>query len=218
MNLKKIEVKKLSLFSVILLSFLRFSIRMFFRIFYFTRVEGLENIPKEGGVILVPNHVSFYDPPLVGSYSTRMCRYLARETLFTVPIFGRIIYICGALPIKRESADKAAITQSIKLLKTGETIIVFPEGTRTKDGKLGELKSGAISLAMHTHAAIVPVTIHNGYKAFSRYRKFPRFFVPMRLKFYKPFKFDKDYTKEEAKKLQAEVLSSLEEILKTASE
>lgn len=216
MNIKNIKCEKIGILSLIIIILTRLTASTFFRLFHFVRIEGKENVPKNGPLILASNHTSFYDPPLLGSLSPRYCRFLARESLFKFPVFGRLIFLLGAMPIKREAADKSAIVQSIKLLKEGETIIVFPEGTRTRDGNLGVMKTGVISLAIHSNATIVPATIYNGYKAWNRHKKLPKLFVPLKIVFHEPLTIPQVENKADSKAIQEEVLKQLEERFKPA--
>ena len=127
----------------------------YFRIHY----SGLKNIPPEGGVLAVSNHQSHLDPPLIGAGCPRRMNYLARETLFRFGPFGRFIYSVGAIPLDREGVGLSGIKESLKRLKRGEMLLVFPEGTRTPDGEIKRFKPGFTTLAVRSKAAILPVAI-----------------------------------------------------------
>jgi 1-acyl-sn-glycerol-3-phosphate acyltransferase len=155
-------------------NFYKYLIRSFsvpyFRIWY----SGVKNIPLEGGVLAVSNHQSHLDPPLVGSGCPRRMNYLARETLFHPSFFGKIIYSVGAIPLDREGVGLSGIKESLKRLKRGEMLLVFPEGTRTPDGEIKAFKPGFTTLAVRSKSAILPIAIEGAYRAFPKKARFPR--------------------------------------------
>lgn len=120
---------------------------------------GLENIPKTGGVILAPNHISYLDPPVVGSYLKRQVHFMAKEELFRPKVQGAWMRRVGTFPVRRGTADRKALKQAIDLLAQGRVICVFPEGTRSPDGKLQEPELGIGLIALRARAPIVPVAI-----------------------------------------------------------
>jgi 1-acyl-sn-glycerol-3-phosphate acyltransferase len=138
------------------------------------RYSGLNNIPREGGVLAVSNHQSHLDPPLVGAGCPRRMNYLARETLFHPSVFGRFIYSVGAIPLDRGGVGLSGIKESLKRLKRGEMLLVFPEGTRTPDGEIKLFKPGFTTLAVRSKLAILPVAIEGAYRAWPKKAKFPR--------------------------------------------
>jgi 1-acyl-sn-glycerol-3-phosphate acyltransferase len=120
---------------------------------------GTENIPETGGVILAPNHISLVDPPAVGCKLKRPVRYMAKEELFKVPILGPWMRAAGTFPVRRGSADRKAIRHAIDLLQSGEVVCIFPEGTRSPDGKLQEPELGIGLIALKSRAPIVPAAV-----------------------------------------------------------
>lgn len=148
--------------------------KIFFRVLFRPKIIGAENIPAEGAFILSANHVSNWDPPFMGTFAGRVVSYMAKEELFKNPIFSALIRKLHAFPVKRESADKAAIKTAVKILKGGGCLGLFPEGTRSKTGKLGKAESGVSLIAAMTRAPIVPAAIVNTEKIFSAEVKFPR--------------------------------------------
>ena len=118
-----------------------------------------DNIPKTGGVILAPNHISYADPPAVGSAMNRQVHFMAKEELFKPAIIGKIITAVGSFPVRRGTADRKAIKQAIDLLKAGEIVCLFPEGTRSLDGKLQEPELGIGLIALKSGAPVVPVAV-----------------------------------------------------------
>jgi 1-acyl-sn-glycerol-3-phosphate acyltransferase len=117
-------------------------------------VYGVGNVPREGGAVLAANHISFADPPWVGSAQPRRSYFMAKRELFEVPIFGWIIHGVFAYPVDRGVADRAAIRYAIDLVSKGELLLIFPEGGRSEDGEVGE---GGIAPAMVAGRAGVPI-------------------------------------------------------------
>ncbi len=143
------------------------------RVFFGQRTFGRENVPREGGVILAVNHASFLDPVVVGCGVVRQVHYMARRTLFWGP-FGTLIRALNAFPVDRGGADRSAVKQFINLVRGGNAVMLFPEGTRTLDGRLGAIMSGVGALAVRAGAPVVPTYVDGTFDAWSRHRKFPR--------------------------------------------
>jgi 1-acyl-sn-glycerol-3-phosphate acyltransferase len=154
-------------------SLLQRSLQLLAVLAYRVRYSGRENIPTEGGVLVVSNHQSHLDPPLVGVGCPRRLNYLARDTLFRFAPFGRLIHSVGAIPLDREGAGLGGIKESLRRLKRGEMVLIFPEGTRTRDGEIAPFRPGFTTLAVRSKAAILPVAIEGAFQAFPRWRKFP---------------------------------------------
>jgi 1-acyl-sn-glycerol-3-phosphate acyltransferase len=163
-----------SLFNRIHYQFFKYLIRTSAVPYFRIRYSGLENVPREGGVLAVSNHQSHLDPPLVGAGCPRRMNYLARETLFRFPPFGKFIYAVGAIPLDREGVGLSGIKESLKRLKRGEMLLLFPEGTRTPDGEIKRFKPGFTTLAVRSKSAILPVAIEGAYRAWPKRAKFPR--------------------------------------------
>ncbi|WP_121662613.1 lysophospholipid acyltransferase family protein [Metabacillus litoralis] len=134
------------------------------------KVEGLEHFPKEGGVLLCTNHISNIDPPVVGVTAPRKVLFMAKAELFQVPVLKQLLNNFGTFPVKRGGGDREALRAGLKVLKEGNVLGLFPEGTRSKDGKLGKGMSGAGFFALRSTAAVVPCAIIGPYKAFSTLR------------------------------------------------
>lgn len=137
------------------------------------RVEGRENIPATGGVLVVSNHQSHFDPPLVGMGSPRRMNYLARESLFRFTALRWLIKSLDAIPIDRDGFGLSGIKQSLRRLKRGEMLLVFPEGTRTRDGEIGPFKPGFTTLAVRGDAWILPVAVEGAFEAWPRRNVLP---------------------------------------------
>jgi 1-acyl-sn-glycerol-3-phosphate acyltransferase len=136
------------------------------------RVSGRHNVPKTGPVLLVSNHESHFDPPLVGIGSPRPLRYLARSTLFKFKPFAWVIRTLGAVPIDREVGTDG-LKAVLGLLEQGLPVLMFPEGTRTENGQMQPFKPGISLLAKRAKCTIVPVGIAGCYHAWPRQHKLP---------------------------------------------
>lgn len=137
------------------------------------KVSGLENIPA-GGAIIAPNHQSVWDIPLIGlALCGRRVHFMAKSELFQNPVFGWLIRTLLAFPVKRGTPDRTAIRNAIELLKQEELVVVFPEGTRRKNGELGKPEAGLSLIAAKAGVPIIPVGIIGTRKIFSRNCPFP---------------------------------------------
>lgn len=142
---------------------------------YFGRDEaGCEQVPPGGAVILAANHASFMDPPFVGSSCARPISYLARETLFSNPVFGWVLRKVGAVPVDRDGASGKGVKTILDRLKGGDGIILFPEGTRSADGHIGAARAGVGLVVLKSTAPVVPVRVFGTYEAWGRQLKLPR--------------------------------------------
>jgi 1-acyl-sn-glycerol-3-phosphate acyltransferase len=164
-----------------------------FRLMYATyfrwRVFNPERVPQSGAVILASNHASFLDPPLVGSALKRDINYLARESLFRFPGIGALLRSWNAVPVDREGGGAAGLKTILDRLLAGNGIILFPEGTRTRDGKLQPARSGIGLIVIKSDAPVVPVRTFGTFEAYGRNHKFPR---PRRVavKYGEPIRFE----------------------------
>lgn len=138
-------------------------------------VHGREHVPTTGGVMLVANHVSFLDPPALGCAARcRIVRYMARDTLFSPPWFGRLLRGVAVVPISREKGDIRALRTAITVLKGGDCLGLFPEGTRSADGEFKPAKGGVGFLISKAGVPVVPAYIDGTYRAFSRHHRWIR--------------------------------------------
>jgi 1-acyl-sn-glycerol-3-phosphate acyltransferase len=138
------------------------------------RVFGQHNVPREGGVLLVSNHQSFFDPILATMALPRECNYMARDTLFRNYWFKKLISSLNAFPVKRGTADIGAIKETLRRLKSGGLVNVFPEGTRTQDGSVRPMQSGVVLIARRAGVPIVPCMILGAYEIWPRHATFPK--------------------------------------------
>jgi 1-acyl-sn-glycerol-3-phosphate acyltransferase len=149
-----------------------------FRLMYATyfrwRVYNPERVPLDGAVILASNHASFLDPPLVGSALKRDINYLARESLFRYPGIGALLRSWNSVPVDRDGGGAAGLKAILDRLLAGGGIILFPEGTRTRDGKLQPARSGIGLIVIKSQAPVVPVRTFGTFEAYGRNNKFPR--------------------------------------------
>jgi 1-acyl-sn-glycerol-3-phosphate acyltransferase len=141
---------------------------------YGLRVIGRENWPAAGGGLVCANHQSMFDPPLVGLTCDRRMNYLARDTLFRVPLLGPLITFLDAIAIDREGSGLAGLKETLRRLKAGEMVLIFPEGTRTHDGEVALLKPGFISVARRSRVPLIPVGLDGAYQAWPRTSRLPR--------------------------------------------
>ena len=144
---------------------------MFCAIFFRLRIEGMENIPADGPFVLISNHQSFLDPIFCGSHVKRRMHFLARHTLFKNKFLGGLITSVGTIPVRRSEADLSAMRLVISKLKAGDGVCLFPEATRSKDGKISPFKPGFGLLCRRSSAAVVPVLIDGAFECWPRHKK-----------------------------------------------
>tara|TARA_B100001778_G_C18509071_1_gene593307 strand:+ start:420 stop:1076 length:657 start_codon:yes stop_codon:yes gene_type:complete len=163
----------------------RRSLNAYFTTFHSHTVTGLNNIPDEGPVLFASNHSSFYDPPLIGIKVLRPIHYLARDTLFK-GFFGLCLRSIGTIPVARGTADVQSIKAIFKALKAKEAAAIFPEGTRSMDGKLKEAQAGSGMIAIKTNATVIPTRIFGAFEAYGRNKKLPTLGTPIHVCYGKP--------------------------------
>lgn len=145
------------------------------RLLFRVEVVHAERVPAAGPLLLVANHSSLLDPPLVGGVCPRRLAFLAKAELFRVPLVGRLLLALGARPVRREGADAAALRTALRVLEGDGALLIFPEGTRSeREGVLREAKAGAGMLAVMSGAAVVPVYVSGSGRAWPRGRRLPR--------------------------------------------
>ncbi|MDF7826916.1 lysophospholipid acyltransferase family protein [Pontiellaceae bacterium B12227] len=147
--------------------------KLFLLVWHRLGIRGVENIPDEGGVMIASNHASYLDPPVVGvGYRKRPVHFMARNTLWK-PGFGKWwMDSVGCIPVSRGTGDRRALTTTIKLLKEGKVVSMFPEGTRTEDGELQEAKGGVGFIIEKSKCVVVPAYIDGSYAAHAKGAKF----------------------------------------------
>ncbi len=148
--------------------------RCFFSLFFRLRIHGLEHF-RPGSGIIAANHVSLYDPEVVSISCPEEVHFLAKESLFRVPLLGRLIRVLNAHPVSRDSSDVATFKLIIRLLASGRKVILFPEGGRSDDGDIQPLEKGLPFLVHKAKCPIFPVYVSGAFEAWPRSRKVPKF-------------------------------------------
>lgn len=123
------------------------------------KVVGLERFPKNGGLVVISNHTSYWDPVAVGCALNRPIHYMAKAELFQIPILKWVVTGLRSFPVQRGKSDRNAIRKAVELLEQGNIIGVFPEGTRSSSGEMLKPQLGAVMLAFKANAPVVPVAI-----------------------------------------------------------
>ncbi|MDR2390417.1 MAG: 1-acyl-sn-glycerol-3-phosphate acyltransferase [Planctomycetota bacterium] len=158
--------------------FYRFSqwcVRWLFDVLGGLEVAGCGNVPGEGPLIVAANHASYFDPMLLGAAINRPLHFMARRTLFDIPGFGWLIRQNQAFPLERGGDSREALRGFGELLGQGHAVVVFPEGTRTRDGAIGDIRPGVGMLSERYSAPILPVYIWGTFQSLPRGRLVPRF-------------------------------------------
>jgi len=139
------------------------------------KFKNMDKLPREGGVILCANHISWWDPIFMASVIPRQIFYMAKDELFQVPVLKVLVRGLGAFPVKRGSADRSSLERAMEVIRDGNILGLFPEGTRSKTGEMGKFKSGAVMLGGKLEAGIAPV----GISCKGKVRFFKRVYVTM---------------------------------------
>ena len=153
--------------------FLRIVCRLAGTVAFGIRVRGRELVPRAGGALVMSNHQSHLDPVLVGLASDRRLNYLARQTLFRFAPFRWLISSLDAIPLDREGLGLNGLKETLRRLKRGELVLIFPEGTRTRDGEVGVFKPGFCALARRANVPLMPVAIEGAFDSWPRTRPLP---------------------------------------------
>lgn len=156
-----------------------------FRILFRGRTFGNKRVPLEGPLVVVANHGSHLDPPMLGHALGRPVAFMAKAELFRVPLLGALIRACGAYPVKRGASDREAIRTATARLQEGWAIGVFLDGTRQPDGRVNQPMPGAALLSARSGAPLLPVAIVNSHRALGTGRSWPRL-VPVQLRIGEP--------------------------------
>ena len=144
------------------------------RAWFGLRVRGAEHVPARGPALIVSNHQSILDPPVIGGAARRQIYFLAKAELFRIPMFGSLIRALHARPVRREGSDPGALRTAAQLLGEGKALLVFPEGTRSLNGSLGEGKPGVGMLAVTSGAPVVPAYVSGTLEALPKGSAWPR--------------------------------------------
>jgi 1-acyl-sn-glycerol-3-phosphate acyltransferase len=157
------------------------------------KAYGRENLIEEGGAILASNHQSYLDPPCIGMACRNDIYYLARNTLYQRPLIGPLLKQLNTVPVDRDRGDVSSIKTIIRLLRSGQRVIIFPEGTRSSDGKLQPARAGLGMIIAKTLAPVVPVRVFGSYEALPRAGGLK--FRPVSVVVGKPMRFTEDDVK-----------------------
>lgn len=149
-----------------LLSFLKFLVRIFCKVVFFVKLIGKENLPKEGPVILAVNHTSLWDPPVLIASVPRYMRVMAKKELFDHKMLSPILKLAGAFPVSRGSSDIGAIKTALHTLKNGDVFAIFPSGKRVLANEASEAKAGVALIAARSGVPVIPVAMRGGYRLF----------------------------------------------------
>lgn len=163
--------------------------RWFFQLFFRLKVYGLKHF-KQGSGVLVANHTSYYDPPVLSISCPEEVHFLAKEALFHVPFLGFLIKVLNTHPLSRGATDAHTFRLMIQLLQKGKKMILFPEGNRTFDGQLQPLERGLAFLILKAKVPIYPAYIEGAFNAWPRTRKVPKLFGKIRVAFGSPIHFE----------------------------
>ena len=181
-------------------------VRAYLRVIFKVTVEG--EVPESGAYILCSNHTSYYDPVVVAAFCGRRLSFMAKKELFKNKLFGFLIKKCGAFPVDRSKADIGAVKKSLSILKNGGAMLMFPEGTRVKEGDSSAAKAGMVMFSHKTSAPIIPVGVKSDFKLFSK----------LHITYGKPItlsEYDgKKLSSEEMADIAADILSEIKAIAK----
>lgn len=179
-----------------------------YRLAFRFRVEGQEHVPREGGMILCANHFTGHDPLVLGIASPRKVTFMAKAELFEIPVIGFLVRALGAFPVKRGQADRASLKRAIETVEAGQCFGIFPEGTRSKTGKLRKAEPGTAYLALKLGAPVIPVGITSSYKLFSPV--IVKFGPPVDLERFKDVKLTREALEEAGETIMAAIGAQLE--------
>lgn len=155
----------------------RWGARQGLRLFFGARAQSPEHVPATGAVLLVANHQSYIDPPLIGSFiPQRPLSFLARAGLFAFKPVGWLIRSLNSVPIQENSGDVGAMKEILRRLSDQHAVLVFPEGARTYDGAMTEFKRGVSLLIKRSKCPVVPIAIEGAFDVWPRTRRAPRLF------------------------------------------
>ncbi|HBT76145.1 MAG TPA: 1-acyl-sn-glycerol-3-phosphate acyltransferase [Planctomycetaceae bacterium] len=215
MSKKETAVRAIDGKKRLIYAFGRAVVNVFFMVFHRVRYFGKRNIPDTGPLLIVANHQSMYDPALIGAGITRRrCNYLARKTLFKFKPFAWLIDLYDAIPLDNDRIGYEGIKETLRRLKNGEAVLIFPEGARTFDGAIVPFKPGFLTLALRSGAAIQPVAIAGCFEAWPRTNALPYPFGAVRVVYGKPIAPEQAKTMPE-EELQRLVESRVRELYET---
>jgi 1-acyl-sn-glycerol-3-phosphate acyltransferase len=176
------------------------------------KIENAERFPREGAVIVAPNHVSNFDPVVIGAASPRQLHFLAKAELFRIPVFSGLLRRINSIPLHRKAADREALVAAIRVLEARHSLLVFPEGTRSKTGRMQEGKRGVGMLAVKNLTPVLPVHISGTFRILPvlwKRRVVVRFGMPIDIE---PFLRLRLSSKELYRRIGAETMNRIREL------
>ena len=156
-----------------------------------TKIINVRNVPSECGLLLVANHISHLDPPMIGATSRRMVYFLAKQELFKGFIVGWFMRNSGQVPVRR-GQGKDAVEVAVNLLNNGKCICIFPEGTRSRTGEMMKPRTGIVVIASQVNVPILPVLIEGTFEMMPPKAQFPKFWSKVRITYGEPFYLTED--------------------------
>lgn len=189
-------------------------LRLLIRLLLRCRIEGWENFPRQGPVILMINHINFIDPVLIGAISPREVTMMAKRELLGYPLLGIFIRLYGIVPIRRGEVDRKALRKALETLARREVLLIAPEGTRSHHGRLQKAKDGISYLALKTKAIVLPVAIWGQEKFFRNLKRLRPTEVHIRIG--RPFRFvlpNKKISREDLTRMTTEAMYVLASLL-----
>lgn len=197
--------------------FVRFISCILSFLFWPIKIKGKNNFNKKGPLIFAANHVSYLDPIVLGTANKRQIHFIAKKEIFEVPILGIIVKCLGAIPVDRKRANLISIKKSLKILKEGKILGIFPEGTRSLNGHLLEFNAGLIKIAFKSNAPIIPIGINGTYDIYPPEAKIPSFLKRKYIYINVGGPIYLDYDREKDLKYQKEALSLIKAKIKELS-
>ncbi|MBN1294653.1 MAG: 1-acyl-sn-glycerol-3-phosphate acyltransferase [Candidatus Latescibacteria bacterium] len=184
-----------------------YSLKIVFRLNF----TGLENIPLKGGAIIAPNHASYADPPCVGSCIPREVTFFAKKELFSIPVIKTLITCYNSIPVDRGGYSRGILKEIIHRLKNGWLVLIFPEGTRSKDGNFREPKSGAGMAAVMADVPVIPCWVEGSFRAKPFLSKITVHFLPP----FKPSEIEAKTRKEHYLLVSKRIMCDINKLCKT---
>lgn len=180
---------------------------------YHHKAYGVENLVK-GGAIIAPNHASYLDPPLIGVSSPEEIYFLARQGLFEMPILRTLIRLLNTYPVSGTAQDLGSLKLVFSLLKEEKKIVIFPEGRRSENGKMSDIKSGIGMLAQRSQCPIIPTYIHGTFNIWKRHQVFPKLWGKTACVFGSPI-YPQTFDHLEKKEAQYAIANSVKESIES---
>ena len=167
-------------------AFFHYLVSSVYEMWFRGEVVGTHNLPMEGPFLIVSNHASLLDPPVVGSQVARQMRFFARRSLWNSRLSAWWLNQAETIPVERDSGDVGAIRRVLQALHDNRVVVLFPEGTRSPDGHLQKAKAGVGLMACKSGVPVVPCRVYGSFEAFGKGARFPRFGTPISIVFGRP--------------------------------